>query len=283
MGAAQSRRRFAPWLSGSRRRRFGECDRPPCSLARTLCHACSSYEVQDRAPLRRIESDEWPASFLAYLNALECPASIREPLAAAGAAWTEPLLLRAAMWLLGQAISVEYADAANVLNKVPVQALPVASDKAAAAAAGAAGAVASGAAPSSSAQSPQFEAAVRTLAAALRIPIAADAPVDVVLAATRSVVRGHFSAPAAAGGKSAQPAPADVLQLASSELGFSTGDAQLDRAAAALRLLFLADLRDFQTFVNETISLAQASARACRLLLRCRDQSQLGAVAGLYS
>ena len=40
-------------------------------------------------------------------------------------------------------------------------------------------------------------------------------------------------------------------------LGFSTKDAQVDRAAKVLRLLFINDLRDLQTLINETIVLMQ--------------------------
>ena len=47
----------------------------------------------------------------------------------------------------------------------------------------------------------------------------------------------------------------DVLQ--NTPLGFSTNHAKVDLAAKVLRLMYINDLRDLQTMINETIVLMQ--------------------------
>lgn len=54
-----------------------------------------------------------------------------------------------------------------------------------------------------------------------------------------------------------EKAALEELASTAHTLGFSTGDVQVDRAAAVLRLLYIDDLRELQTQVNEVIALTQ--------------------------
>ena len=50
---------------------------------------------------------------------------------------------------------------------------------------------------------------------------------------------------------------ARAIDLAQFPLGFSTGDAEVDRVATVLRILYLSDLRELQNGVNELLVTAQ--------------------------
>ena len=214
--------------------------------------------ISERGPLRALASPEWPAAFASYLAALQCPHACQPECA--------PLIVD---WLLTRAISLVYHDHAIQFNALPtpttaVAPLPV------------------GNVPERlSTSSPEFRAALEALANALRLPTNLDT--DVLLKGVCDVVESKFSkqamsalpahatpaalcsststasavAAASSSSSSSSSSSAPTYAMGQDTLGFSTGDAAVDRAATLLRLLYVADLRDTQSQVNDVIAALQ--------------------------
>jgi RLL motif-containing protein 1 len=191
--------------------------------------------AEARGALAAADPAAWRAALRAYLEELGCPHAWDGSAAGAGRA-------RALQWLLAHAAALEFED------------------RAAALAAGAAAAAAAAPPPEAGppppppplpdANAPEVVAALRALLADLHVDAGADgAPIaPAALALARSVVESQVlpaAAAAAAAAPGAPPPPPAVL-LARLPLGFSTGDAALDGAAAALRVLYVRDLRRLQ-------------------------------------
>lgn len=104
-------------------------------------------------------------------------------------------------------------------------------------------------------QSEDFKEGVNHLAQLLKVPQHPDHLVT--LKAISILIRNHLSAEAGQRQTQARKVSSG-LSIDSSSSGFQTGDKVLDRAVKVLRLLFISDLRDLQTDINEIIVAVQA-------------------------
>lgn len=149
-----------------------------------------------------------------------------------------------AEWLLAHAVGLAAADAGAAALAPPV------------AAAVAAGASILDAPETTTApafddlEAPGAVAAIHALADAVGVP---PAPIPARLAASEAALTDRLLPAAALTGAAAGAAPADALRAAA-PLGFSTGDPAADRAAAALRWLYVRDLVNLQAGVDAAIA-----------------------------
>jgi hypothetical protein len=100
--------------------------------------------------------------------------------------------------------------------------------------------------------SDEFKGAVNALAKALGVPPSGEDHKATLLVCL-TLLEGRL--PLSGGGAAAPLSPADL------PVGFDTGDKALNNAAAALRLLFISDLRELQTAINHLIASRTASSQ----------------------
>ncbi|XP_064100132.1 RNA transcription, translation and transport factor protein-like [Macrobrachium nipponense] len=188
------------------------------------------YKIEDRGDIKAIDSKDWPTAYKKYLGELNCPANPNE---------------RAAVvdWLLGLSVRFEYGDnvekyksetsenvknkqqaAPKIVNTNPLDALDF--------------------------QSAEFRDGVNNLAKQLNINPHPDHLVT--LKAVSKLIRTRLSADALQnpGEYVHQGKPYPIFEA---DLGFDTGDYVLNNAGKALRLMYIHDLRDLQTRINECI------------------------------
>ena len=169
----------------------------------------------------------WDAAYAAYLAEAGCPFEL--PLPA-----READMLFALEWLLGRAVELEWQDFTADPQSSALCAAPP---------------------PHSSHPQPALDPVVcdnvRALACELGLPLTSDIPL-LLQVCCRVICQ---LCPAGAADAEGSQSVAQALQAL--PLGFSTGDAAVDRAAKILRLLYVADLRQTQNNVNEAISRMQ--------------------------
>ena len=178
--------------------------------------------------LHRFDAD-WIASYAAYLAEAGCPFELSLPA-------SETDLLFALEWLLGRAVELEWQDfmtnpeSSSLCVPTPPQTTQP---------------------QPALVLDPEISESVRALAAELGIPATTDIPL--LLQVCCRVICQLCPA------DSAQPGDAQAVSHALDmlSLGFATGDPSVDRAAKILRLLYVADLRHTQNYVNEAISRMQ--------------------------
>ncbi|MCL4128942.1 UNVERIFIED_CONTAM: hypothetical protein GTU68_013652, partial [Idotea baltica] len=194
------------------------------------------YKIEDRKGLKNTSAQDWNNAFYAYLSNLNCPKCIS-------------FKDRAAVvdWLLGQAVSLEYSDNTDkykletaetvlsrkknvpeVVNTNPLDTLDF--------------------------RSSDFRDGVNQLAKMLKINPHSDHLVT--LKAVSILIRTRLTQDALQnpGLVVHQGKPYPVFE---SDLGFETGDKELNSAGKALRLMYIHDLRDLQTKINECIVACQ--------------------------
>ncbi|XP_071544770.1 RNA transcription, translation and transport factor protein [Panulirus ornatus] len=192
------------------------------------------YKIEDRGDLKAIDSKDWPTAYKRYLGGLNCPTNPND----------RPAVVD---WLLGLAVRFEYGDnidkyktetADNVRNKQkcapkvvninPLDALDF--------------------------QSPEFRDGVTRLAQQLNITPHPDHLIT--LKAISKLVSTRLSAEALQnpGEFVHQGKPYPIFEA---DLGFETGDYVLNNAGKALRLIYIHDLRELQTKINECIVAVQ--------------------------
>ncbi|XP_045594137.1 RNA transcription, translation and transport factor protein [Procambarus clarkii] len=192
------------------------------------------YKIEDRGDLKAIDSNDWPTAYKCYLGALNCPTNPND----------RPAVVD---WLLGLSVRFEYGDnadkyksetAENVRNRqqsapkvVNVNPLDILDFK-----------------------SPEFRDGINRLAQQLNITAHPDHLIT--LKAISKLVSTRLSAEAIQN-------PGEVIHQGKSypifeaDLGFETGDYVLNNAGKALRLIYIHDLRELQTKINECIVAAQ--------------------------
>lgn len=192
------------------------------------------YKIEDRGEIKGIDSKDWPTVYKRYLGELNCPANPNE---------------RAAVvdWLLGLSVRFEYGDNADkfksetsgnvknrqqvapkIVNNNPLDALDF--------------------------QSSEFRDGVNNLAKLLNITPHPEHLVT--LKAVSKLIKTRLSADALQnpGEHVHQGKPYPIFEA---DLGFDTGDYVLNNAGKALRLMYIHDLRDLQTKINECIVAVQ--------------------------
>lgn len=192
------------------------------------------YKIEDRGEIKGIDSKDWPTAYKRYLGELNCPASPSD---------------RAAVvdWLLGLSVKFEYGDSAekyktetaeNVKNKQPTVPKVVNTNPL----------------DALDFQSPEFRDGVNNLAKKMNITPHPDHLLT--LKAVSKLIRTRLSAEALQdpGEYVHQGTPYPIFET---DLGFDTGDFVLNSAGKALRLMYIHDLRNLQTKINECLVAVQ--------------------------
>eukprot|EP00656_Telonema_subtile_P004211 TRINITY_DN11916_c0_g1_i2.p1 TRINITY_DN11916_c0_g1~~TRINITY_DN11916_c0_g1_i2.p1 ORF type:complete len:237 (-),score=53.50 TRINITY_DN11916_c0_g1_i2:213-923(-) len=180
------------------------------------------YPPQERTPLCTPASKQaWLPVLHQYLSHLDIADGL--PAAQLLEPQYAPVMVRR---LLDRAVGFEYGDQADAFNC----------------------ASAVHASAGTTADSAELARAVQVLAEATGVPMSDGADVSSVLSAVKQVV----------GQRGAQNrGEVKKFDAQSYPLGFSTGDAGLDRAATALRLVHINHLRELQSNVNDIIRTMQ--------------------------
>ena len=205
------------------------------------------YPPSERADLTSPPSDAaWRAALSRYCSDVGCPhppTPLPDP----------PTDAAVRDWLLTHAVGLAAADAGGGVAAATARAVARGREALDAADAAAAGAAQP---PFDDAGDDATLAAVHQLADAMHV--APGPPVE--RAAAAASVLADRVAPAAALLGAGAPAPTDAVatMLAAVPLGFSTGDGAVDRAAAALRFLFVKDVARLQADVDRAIGDVQA-------------------------
>ncbi|KAF0304134.1 RNA transcription, translation and transport factor protein [Amphibalanus amphitrite] len=204
--------------------------------------------AEARGPLRQLDSDQWPAAYQQYLQQLAAPVSGEDAPGALD-------------WLLGRAVRLSYGD--NLKKYQSVQGN---------------GTAERANAPKVPSQNPldnldfnsaDFVSGVERLASILDVPSHPDHLVT--LEAVCSLVSERLNSQALAD-PSQIVVKGTAFPLDEADLGFDTGDPVLNRAAKVLRLLYIRDLRQLQTAINEILVAVQ------NLIADPRTDTRLGKV-----
>jgi len=194
------------------------------------------YKVEDRKALRTFNS-EWWKHFATYLTEQGCTRSF------------DGKDYRSVVdWLLCRAVSFAYQDRAEEYTeiaeefkeKVRIERKMRELDE------------------STNYNSEEFKAAIVSFAQLLQLPESDN--VEDMLRAIARLVRTKFSASAieeAKKEKKEEDEKQPVISLDDLPLGFNTGDKDVDRAATVLRLLYIADMKELQSKINDLIVAVQ--------------------------
>nr|CAG4652054.1 EOG090X0ARU [Triops cancriformis] len=190
------------------------------------------YKIEERDPLRQVESPDWPKMFSKYLIDLDCP-------------YKSDNRAQVTDWLLSQGIRLEVSDDLEkykshlyVKQKAGDPKVHLANPL-----------------DNLDFESAEFKAGVKSLAELLNVPLHPDHLIT--LQAVCRIVKERLNETNLIG-------PVDgttegvPFPITESELGFETGDYVLNQAAKILRLLFIQDVRDLQTKINECIVKVQS-------------------------
>lgn len=216
-----------------------------------------SYKIDERLPLRTM-NDQWDKAFREYLTQLRCPHKLNDVMTIAD--WT--LVVD---WILAHAIGLVYRDNAESFNQHAQKQLEAKQHFKT---------------PKdiSDYTSAQFKAALTTLTSLLHIPM--DDDHVVLLNTIQKAIRGKFSKTAldmqnislepntttststTTSTISASKTTSLHMDTSITEdkfpLGFNTGEKQVDMASTVMRLLFIKDLRELQTEINDLIVTVQS-------------------------
>lgn len=189
------------------------------------------YPVEDRVGLRDISSKDWSTNFESYLKDLECS--------------IDPKDLKAVTdWLLGNAVRLQYEDnAAKYSDKSVGKVNPNVPQM-----------VASNPLDALGFDSDDFKSGVNNLATLLKVTKHPNHLMT--LKAISRLIQQKLNSEVIKN-PSAAMIEGTSIPLQDIELGFDTGDKILNDAAKILRLLFITDLRQLQTKINEAIVAVQ--------------------------
>ncbi|XP_032672051.1 RNA transcription, translation and transport factor protein [Odontomachus brunneus] len=190
------------------------------------------YPIDDRKLLRDITSSEWPKIFVKYCNDVNCPVTTNT--------------MDQLEWFIGYAIWLEFGDDCPKYQKVIGSKAKVTNKEANV--------------PNVKSVNPldnldfdsnAFKVGVSSIAKLLRVPQHSDHLVT--LQACSKLICNKLNA------EVKQPTTIKGKPLTAMAVGpgFNMGDKMLDNAARGLSLLYIQDLRNLQTKINETIVAVQ--------------------------
>jgi len=196
------------------------------------------YTIEDRASLRNLDSNQWNVAFKQYLEQLGCPFDSNN-------SDQKNLLID---WLLGHAVRLEYADQVDSMKEISGEKIKSLSS-----------------APQIRKANPldnldfnseDFKSGVRELAKALQVPQHPDHLV--VLRGISLVLQRQLEIEKEKRQSRVRLTNKSKVSIEDEVLGFDTGDKVLDGACKVMRLLYINDLRDLQTKINEIIARIQS-------------------------
>ncbi|KAG2488848.1 hypothetical protein HYH03_012644 [Edaphochlamys debaryana] len=193
------------------------------------------YKIEDRKPLADTASPTWGAAFGKYLSDLSCPVPSTD-------------LKAAVEWLVAFAVNLEYEDNADKLPP-PAAPAPAPAPAAPPAAKPAAPASSRGAQAFTDLADPATVAAVRELIRVAQVSEGAGI-VDELQEAADLAVAAVGPALAAGGWTDGRAARAALAHV---PLGFNVEGEALNRAAKALRLAYVQDLRRLQSQIDHAL------------------------------
>ncbi|XP_014251377.1 RNA transcription, translation and transport factor protein [Cimex lectularius] len=188
------------------------------------------YKIEDRDGLRDVKSNQWMEHYKKYCKDLESPIPYDN----------KPESLE---WIVGLAVRQEYSDGKEKYEK-QTSALLAASKSDAPVV------TSSNPLDNLDFHSEEFKTGVNSLAKILKVTPSPDHLVT--LEAICSLVANSINSTDNPESKQGKPFP-----IMETDLGFDMGDYVLNQAAKVLRLLYIHDLRDLQTKINETIVAVQ--------------------------
>ncbi|XP_015589258.1 RNA transcription, translation and transport factor protein [Cephus cinctus] len=188
------------------------------------------YRIEDRKELRDINSENWPQTFAKYCSDVACPIT------------TCPL--DQLEWLLGFAIRLEFEDdhknyqqaTGNKAKNKQEAAVPCVKS--------------SNPLDNLDFESNDFKNGVNVIAKILQVP---QHPNHLItLEACSKIVCKRLN-PSALENPNSVIVKGKAFPILEADLGFDMGDKVLNTAAKILRLLYIHDIRDLQTKINEAI------------------------------
>ncbi|KAK7573822.1 hypothetical protein V9T40_011013 [Parthenolecanium corni] len=192
------------------------------------------YKIEDRENLRQITNPEWKLHFAKYLEDVGCPLKNAK-------------LVEQLEWLIGYAVKLEYSD--NVDKYKRITAENVKQNKS-----DAPKVISSNPLDKLDFESADFKNGVNKLAELLKITSHPDHLVT--LQAISKVVTERLNAECLKNPSSIVPKGVP-FPFRETESGFVTNDKVLAEASKILKLLFIQDLRQLQTQINECIVAVQ--------------------------
>ncbi|EZA51948.1 hypothetical protein DMN91_007532 [Ooceraea biroi] len=197
------------------------------------------YTIEDRKQLRNITSPEWPKAFEKYCHDVECPIKSEE-----GKNEADQL-----EWFVGYAIWLDFGDDCQKYQQVtgskakPKNEVKIPSIKS------------TNPLDNLDFDSNDFKTGVSLIAKVLNVPKHSDHLVT--LQACSKLVCNKLSADAPKQHNNVTSTKGKPLTAMTVESSFNMGDIMLDNAAKGLSLLYIQDLRNLQTKINETIVAVQ--------------------------
>jgi len=188
------------------------------------------YKPEDRNAFSKTPNPGWMQLYQAYLKDADCPYEE-----------TDNDVTASVDWLLGYAIRLEYADSVDKFSELSaesVQSRNTNHDR--------------NPLDSLDYESPAFRDGVHKLATLLNI-----APHGTDHKMTLRAIAKYADMYLSERARKKPPKEGKPMDLTELDLGFSLGDSGADEAAKVLRLLFLHDVRDLQTKINEAIVAVQ--------------------------